>query len=343
MLIRPGLPGTPRRGHGRSFAGSGRGVASPVPLSSIDPNAVSLPELAAAIARTGEVRRLLELCRDEDLGRPPRDPTGELMFAPGDRRRVRLAARSEGVVAGLAFVPVVIEVFCEHGEPIAWTPRAADGRLIAPGDTLAELEGSARALVRLERTMLNLTARLSGVATRTAAFVRAIEGTAARICDTRKTTPGMRLLEKYAVRCGGGVCHRLGLHDAVLIKDNHIAGIAPYELADRLARAATAAKSEGGVLRFVQVEVDALDQFEHVLGLPNGLIDMVLLDNMKPASLSRAVAMRDDRAPGLILEASGGVSLDTVRSIAETGVDRISVGGLTHQAVSLDLGLDTPG
>jgi len=310
------------------------------PLSAIDPNAVPLPDLAVAIARTGLVRRLLELARDEDLGVPPRDPTGELIFERSDRRRVRLAARSAGVAAGLAFVPEVVSVFAESGEPIGFTATVHDGAAIRPGDTLAELEGSARALVRIERTMLNLTARLSGVATRTGLFVRAVEGTGSRICDTRKTTPGMRLLEKYAVRCGGGVCHRMGLHDAVLIKDNHIAGLSASELSETLARVATRAKGHGGVLRFVQVEVDTLDQLDHVLGLPAGLIDMVLLDNMGPDLLAEAVRRRNERCPRLITEASGGVTLDTVRAIAETGVDRVSVGGLTHQAVSLDLGLD---
>lgn len=309
-------------------------------IDTIDPNAVSLPDLAAAVSQSGHVRRLLELARDEDLGVPPRDLTGELAFTPEDRRRVRLAARSAGVSAGLAFLPEIIGVFAQAGEPIALTSMRRDGEPIRPGDTLAELEGSARAIVRIERTMLNLTARLCGVATRTATFVRAIEGTHARICDTRKTTPGMRLLEKYAVRCGGGLCHRLGLHDAVLIKDNHIAGVAPDELAAMLAGVATKAKSAGAVLRFVQAEVDTLDQFDRVLGLPTGLIDMVLLDNMPPETLREAVRRRDERAPRLILEASGGVTLETVRAIAQTGVDRISVGGLTHQAVSLDLGLD---
>lgn len=309
-------------------------------IDTIDPNAVPLPELAGAVSLTGQVRRLLELAKDEDLGVPPRDLTGELAFDRSDRRRVRLAARSPGVAAGLAFIPEVISVFAEEGEPIALTSLRNDAEPVRPGDALAELQGSARAIVRVERTLLNLVARLSGVATRTAAFVRAVEGTRAAICDTRKTTPGMRLLEKYAVRCGGGVCHRLGLFDAVLIKDNHIAGVDPADLSTMLAGVAAKAKSAGGVLRFVQAEVDTLDQLDHVLDLPNGLIDMVLLDNMPPNVVREAVARRDRRSPSLILEASGGVSIDTVRTLAETGVDRISVGGLTHQAVSLDLGLD---
>lgn len=309
-------------------------------IDTIDPNAVPLPELAGAVSRTGQTRRLLELARDEDLGLPPRDLTGELAFDRSDRRRVRLAARSPGVAAGLAFIPEVVSVFAEEGEPIALTSLRNDAEPVRPGDALAELEGSARAIVRIERTLLNLVARLSGVASRTATFVRAVDGTGARVCDTRKTTPGMRLLEKYAVRCGGGLCHRLGLYDAVLIKDNHIAGVDPADLSAMLARVAARAKSAGGVLRFVQAEVDTLDQLDRVLGLPNGLIDMVLLDNMAPDALREAVARRDRLAPSLILEASGGVTIDTVRAVAETGVDRISVGGLTHQAVSLDLGLD---
>jgi nicotinate-nucleotide pyrophosphorylase (carboxylating) len=310
-------------------------------FDAIEPNEVSLPDLARALMRSEGVDRLIGLARDEDLGVPPRDFTGELMFKPTDRRSVRLVSRGEGVLAGLACVPRIIEVFTgEHEEPVWFEAHARDGSAIRPGDVLATFEGGARALVRLERTMLNLVSRLSGVATRTAAFVRAVEGTGVAICDTRKTTPGLRLFEKYSVRCGGGLCHRIGLHDAVLIKDNHIAGLTVFELASTLSKVATEAKSRGGLLRFIQVEVDTLEQFEHIVGLPNGLIDMVLLDNMNPEMLRQAVARRDAEAPSLLLEASGGVSLDTVRSIAETGVDRISVGGLTHQAVSLDLGLD---
>lgn len=309
-------------------------------LATIDPNRVSLRELAAAVSGTGHVRRLLELACDEDLGVPPHDPTGELVFTGADLARVRLVARSAGVVAGLAFLDEILAVFVEPGETVGVSLLASDGDRVSVGAGLAEFEGHARSIVRAERTMLNLVARLCGVATRTAAFVDAVRGTRACICDTRKTTPGLRLLEKYAVRCGGGVNHRLGLHDAVLVKDNHIAHAEPERLAAVLADVARRARAAGSGLRFVQVEVDTLDQLDRVLGLPAGLIDMVLLDNMGVDRLAEAVRRRDRTNPGLLLEASGGVTMETVRAIAETGVDRVSVGGLTHQAVSLDLGLD---
>lgn len=310
-------------------------------FDAIEPNEVSLPELARALMQSEGVGRLIELARDEDLGVPPRDFTGELMFSESDRRSIRLVSRAEGILAGMACVPKIIEVFTgKHEDAITFETHTDDGAWIKPGAKLVTFEGSARALVRMERTLLNLVSRMSGIATRTATFVDAVEGTGVKICDTRKTTPGLRLFEKYSVRCGGGYCHRIGLHDAVLIKDNHIAGLTVYELADTLSKVATEAKSRGGLLRFIQVEADTLDQFEHILGLPNGLIDMVLLDNMPPARLREAVQRRDAEAPSLLLEASGGVSLDTVGSIADSGVDRISVGGLTHQAVSLDFGFD---
>lgn len=312
----------------------------PAALDAIDPNTAPLPDFAAVVVQTGMVDRLLELARDEDLGVPARDLTGELVFEPRARRRLRLVAREPGVAAGLAFIPRVVAVFAGGAEPVSFSLSVDDGAGFGPGTTLAKFEGSARALARLERTLLNLTARLCGVATRTAAFVRAVEGTGVSVCDTRKTTPGLRLPEKYAVRCGGGLCHRLGLHDAVLVKDNHIAGLGDEGFSAELARVATGARSGLTRPRFVQVEVDTLEQLDRVLALPAGLIDMVLLDNMSPSSLAEGVTRRDGRSPGLLLEASGGITLETARSIARTGVDRLSVGALTHAAVSLDLGLD---
>ena len=179
-------------------------------------------------------------------------------------------------------------------------------------------------------------------ATRTAAFVRTTEGTRAHILDTRKTTPGLRVLEKYAVRCGGGLCHRLGLHDAVLIKDNHVAGLDLDGFQARIGEACAhaAGEREAGRLRFVEVEVDTPEQFERALAIEPGLIDFVLLDNFSTEQLTAAVARRDGAGSAIRLEASGGVTLETAGPITRTGVDRISVGGLTHHAVSLDVGLD---
>jgi nicotinate-nucleotide pyrophosphorylase (carboxylating) len=204
----------------------------------------------------------------------------------------------------------------------------ADGGDVRPGETIATLSGSARALLTAERTALNVMGRLSGIATATRALVREVDGTKARIVCTRKTTPGLRVLEKHAVKLGGGFNHRFGLDDAVLIKDNHIAVAGGVRAAVERVRAAI------GHMVKVEVEVDTLDQLDELLGLP---VDVVLLDNMDPDTLRRAVRMIDGR---LLAEASGNVTLATVRAIAETGVDMISCGWLTHSAPNLDLGLD---
>jgi nicotinate-nucleotide pyrophosphorylase (carboxylating) len=269
-----------------------------------------------------------------------RDVTGELMFDKRDDRHVQMVMREQGVVAGIAFVNEIVDVFTSTRERVEIAVHAHDGETVDAGAVLLEMSGNARAIVRIERTMLNLVSRMSGIATGTKKYVDLVEGTDAKICDTRKTTPGHRLIEKYSVRCGGGTTHRLGLFDAVLIKDNHIAGLSDDELGAKLERAAERARDGGNELQFVQVEVDQLSQLERVLTLPSGLIDIVLLDNMDPEMLKQAVAMRDAASSAVLLEASGGVNEQTVRPIAETGVDRISIGGLTHQAVSLDIGLD---
>ncbi|MBV1929272.1 MAG: nicotinate-nucleotide diphosphorylase (carboxylating), partial [Gammaproteobacteria bacterium] len=197
----------------------------------------------------------------------------------------------------------------------------------------------------IERTMLNLISRLCGIAMRTQHFVQLVIATDAKICDTRKTTVGHRWIEKYAVRCGGGTSHRIGLYDAVLIKDNHLAGLAGDDLSAKLrtlAQRVEQVRTDRGIgIWFVQVEVDTLEQFEQVLDAKAGSVDMVLLDNMKPDLLSQAVAMRDAAGSAVLLEASGGVNEQTVAAIAQSGVDRISIGGLTHQATSLDIGFDS--
>jgi len=212
----------------------------------------------------------------------------------------------------------------------------SDGSALSPGQTVARWAGPMRSILAIERTALNFMTHLSGIATLTSRFVDAVSDTSARIYDTRKTIPGLRGLAKYAVACGGGHNHRMGLHDAVLIKDNHLAAMGGDWL-DALARAINSARDLEPAPTFIEVEVDTLDQLRQVLDLKP---DMVLLDNMSLDALRSAVAMRNDLQPSVELEASGGVTLETVAGIAATGVDRISVGALTHSAPALDLGLD---
>jgi len=297
----------------------------------------TIEQTERSIRGTGLVRRLLELARDEDLGDPPRDLTGESMFDADETRRATLVAREPCVLAGLAFVPDVLGVFAPEAGSLAWSPSARDAESARAGRALGTLEGNARAIVRTERTLLNMLSRLCGVATLTARFVERA-GARTRVCDTRKTTPGLRVLEKYAVRCGGGVSHRSGLHDALLVKDNHLAGLGERAFKERIERASSAARARGAA--FVQVEVDTLEQLAWVLALGRGVVDMVLLDNMDPAQLGSCVELRDEVGSGVLLEASGGVTESTIDEIARTGVDRISVGALTHRARWVDLALD---
>ncbi len=297
-----------------------------------DLDSLSLPDLYIALRPRG-VRRLLELARDEDLGPDGRDLASAALAPAG--ASFRIAARESGVLAGLAAIPDLIDVY---GADAAFTPARSDGERFSAGETIAELSGDPAHLLRLERPMLNLLSRLSGVATLTADFVARVDGTGAAIYDTRKTTPGLRALEKYAVRCGGGRSHRLGLDDAAMFKDNHLAGTPLEDLAGTLAGAAHRAKDGGAA--FVEVEVDSLDQLDRVLAIAPGLIDVALLDNMTLDQLREAVRRRDAAASPIRLEASGGVAIDAVRAIAETGVERISAGALTHSARPIDFGLD---
>lgn len=301
-----------------------------------DINALPLPEAYAALASSGLVGRLISLARDEDLGTTG-DVTSAACIAPGLTGEGRVVMRNGGVVAGLAAMETLRAVFAPGCRVDVMTQ---DGTRVPAGTTLAEVRGPVRELLSLERTMLNLLGRLSGIATLTAKYVAAIpSGTRAGLYDTRKTTPGLRVLEKYAVRCGGGRCHRLGLHDAVLIKDNHLAGVAVGGLAAFVGDASRKARASGSVA-FVEVEVDTLEQFGVLARLPRGVVDIVLLDNMGVADLCEAARVRDGTCPWLELEASGGVTLESLPGIAATGVDRISVGALTHQAVSVDVALD---
>lgn len=300
------------------------------------PNAAPLADVWEHLASGGLVQRLIDLSYDEDLGGEG-DITSAACLSAAALGRARIIARAPGVISGLAALPLIMRRFAPR---CSFTLLVSDGCHAPPRTDLATLRGPLVELLAAERTILNLLGRLSGIASLTAAHVAALpHACRARVYDTRKTTPGLRVLEKYAVRCGGGLSHRLGLHDAVLIKDNHIAGVSTADLPAFVAQASARARARGH-LAFVQVEADTLDQFHALLTLPAGTIDIILLDNMTPDQLRHACTRRDHVNPRLELEASGGVSLDTLPAIASTGVDRISIGALTHHAVSLDVAMD---
>lgn len=263
----------------------------------------------------------------EDLGQAG-DITSRSVIASNAEARVEIVARSAGVLAGaqaseLTFTLVDPDVDVQF--------RVIDGSGVAEGDVVASVEGSARSILTAERTALNFLGHLSGIATATNDLVQAAEGTVAKICCTRKTTPGLRVLEKAAVRSGGGVNHRLGLDGAIMIKDNHIA------VAGGVGPALAAAQASAGPLTSIEIEVDTLDQLDEAVA---GGASVILLDNMAPSTLREAVARVAGRAR---LEASGNVTIQTVRKIAETGVDFISSGWITHSAPILDFGLDFSG
>ncbi|MEX0612889.1 MAG: carboxylating nicotinate-nucleotide diphosphorylase [Pirellulales bacterium] len=286
-----------------------------------------------------DLRQIVRLAVREDLDRQY-DWTTVALVGPDTQGRAAVVARTAGVIAGLRAAPVLID---EMHATIEFQPRLSDGDEVAAGAIVAELAGSARDMLTCERPLLNLLGRLSGIATLTRDYVRQVEGTVARIYDTRKTTPAWRRLEKYAVRCGGGHNHRTGLFDAILIKDNHLALAAERNLspadAVRAARdfLAQLPRENPASDMLVEIEVDRLELLDDVLAAGP---DIVLLDNLSPDQLRSAVARRNRIAPQIELEASGGVSLDTVREIALTGVERISVGSLTHAACWLDMALD---
>jgi len=260
----------------------------------------------------------------EDLGRAG-DITSQACVDPEARLKVRFAVRQDGVIAGLDCARLAMAAM---DPALRFSAQRRDGDRVEAGEVLARVEGNARAILAAERVALNLLGRLSGIATLTHAYVDAVAGTRAKIVDTRKTTPGLRMLEKYAVRCGGGVNHRFGLDDAILIKDNHVAA------AGGVGRALERARAAAGHLVQIEVEVDGLDQLDEALA---GQPDVVMLDNFSLEDMAEAVRRTAGRVR---LEASGGVNLATVRAIAETGVDVISVGALTHSATALDVGLD---
>jgi len=293
---------------------------------------------------------ILDLAIAEDLG-DTGDLTSLVLAAEGVVGRAAGAARRPGVAAGLPGVP---QILVRIDPRLRWTPQAADGQSVARGDCVGAIEGPARGLLAAERILLNVLGRLSGIATLARQYVEAVAGTRARIYDTRKTTPGWRRLEKYAVRCGGGQNHRGGLDEAVLIKDNHLALLAregcvlahagqgsfarsdackhtPHEAVERARRFV----ADPNVI--IEIEVDTLEQLDAVLPARP---DIVLLDNMTLDALREAVARRDAFDRTIELEASGGIEPAIVRAVAETGVERISVGALTHSAPALDFGMD---
>jgi nicotinate-nucleotide pyrophosphorylase (carboxylating) len=273
-----------------------------------------------ALLFEAQVRAALE----EDLGRAG-DITSQLTIAADTKAQARLVARKPGRLAGL----ICAEAAFRLVDPaLTFTAATPDGSAIAPGAVLATISGSARAILTAERVALNFLGPLSGTATATAALVEAVAGTKARIVCTRKTLPGLRGLQKYAVRCGGGFNHRFGLDDAAMIKDNHV------QAAGGIAPAIEKLRAGLGHMVRIELEVDTLAQLEEALRLG---VDTILLDNMSLDDLRRAVAMAGGRC---VLEASGNVTLETVRDIAQTGVDYISSGALTHSATNLDIGLD---
>jgi len=270
------------------------------------------------------VEEAVERALKEDLGRAG-DITSAAIIPPDARAEAAIAARTPGVIAGLALAGTAFRRL----DPSATFDRTlTDGSRVTPGTAVARVSGNARALLSAERVALNFLGHLSGIATLTRRYVDAVAHTHARITCTRKTTPGLRALEKYAVRCGGGSNHRFGLDDAILIKDNHVA------VSGGVAEAIRRARAYAGHLVKIEVEVDTLAQLREALAAG---AEVVLLDNMPPATLAEAVAIAAGKA---VLEASGGITLETVAAVAESGVDYISSGAITHSAPTLDLGLD---
>jgi nicotinate-nucleotide pyrophosphorylase (carboxylating) len=277
-------------------------------------------------------RHLVRLALREDLA-DSGDVTSEAVIPATLPGRAAFVARGPGVVAGLTAAAEV----CASVDPrLDFHPLFSDGARVAANDRLATLTGPMRGILAAERTALNFLQRMSGIASETCRYVDAVAGLPCRILDTRKTLPGWRLLDKYSVRAGGGHNHRLGLYDGILIKDNHLAALGTSFL-DPVVRAVEMARAMYGNALPLEIEVDNFDQLERALACGP---DMILLDNMDAVLLREAVARRDAKAPKVLLEASGGVTLATVRQLAESGVDCISIGALTHSVQALDIALD---
>ena len=271
-----------------------------------------------------QIHRVVDMALDEDA--PFGDLTSQTLVPAGAVARADLVAREPGVLAGVEVFEIAMTTLDDSVEV---TLHAADGDVFEAGDVLAHVEGPARVVLQAERVALNLVQRMTGIATLTRTYVEAVDGTGARVVDTRKTTPGLRALERHAVRCGGGHNHRHSLSDAVMAKDNHLAVIP--DLTDALRRA----RADLPHTTHIEVEIDRLEQLDAVLA--SGAAGTIMLDNFSLDDLRAGVATIDGRA---VVEASGGITLDTIRAVAQTGVDVISVGALTHSVRALDLGLD---
>jgi nicotinate-nucleotide pyrophosphorylase (carboxylating) len=296
---------------------------------------------------------LVELSLTEDTGSSSLaegvDCTTDSIVPQNATASAAFVSRKSGIVSGVEVARLVAEKFAPNVE---LETQIADGETVEPKQTIATLSGPAHDILTIERTCLNFMCRLSGISTLTREFVDRVSGTKAQVLDTRKTTPGWRRLEKYAVACGGGTNHRMGLYDAVMLKDNHLAffrsqvdeetNVIPKALQQsREWIKAHASTLPNGSQTILQLEVDTIAQFEISIAESNPTRpDIVLLDNMSIDQLTEAVTIRDRQAPQVLLEASGGVNLDTIAGIAATGVDRISVGALTHSAINFDIGLD---
>ncbi len=278
---------------------------------------------------------LIEMAKREDLGAG--DVTSEATIEADRQGRGAIVFLEKGILCGMSVVEGVLRCY---DKKLVLEESLDDGESVAGGTVVGVAVGGMRSILAAERVALNFLGRLSGIATSTAEYVVAVKGTGVKICDTRKTTPGWRELEKYAVRCGGGVNHRYGLYDAVLIKDNHLAALGKCDLRRAVAEAVKKIGEGQREAAFIEVEVDSLEQLRLVLQVEG--VDMVLLDNMTERQLREAVAIRDEMGLGgkVLLEASGGVTMSNVRQIGRTGVDRISVGALTHTVRSLNVGLD---
>jgi len=321
---------------------------SPADLEALKQQALRLARMAREedLGQRGDITSALAMpgptlsTQDSELRTPASVLTDASVVAPST---FRLLAKQPGVFAGREIAAEVLSVFDNHVR-LRWAEAGRDGaRIEKPPLHLATLTGPAGVILAAERTLLNFLQRLSGIATATRHYVDAVEGTRARIMDTRKTTPGWRVLEKYAVRCGGGYNHRMGLYDAILIKDNHLAGIPPERLAQAVFEMLNRAEALSPRPAFVEVEADTLAQVERLLTVVG--INVILLDNFRIEDIRAAVRLRDDlNLRGQVeFEVSGGVRLDTVRAIAETSVERISVGAITHSATALDLSLERAG